>query len=56
MKLASNPQLFHGEKVQLPAYFLAEETTSGMFMVIKTKQEDDARCERLMKKVKESGR
>lgn len=56
MKLASNPQLFHGEQVQLPSYLLAEETTLGMFMVIKTKPEDDTRCDKLLHEVEESGR
>ncbi len=55
IKLASNPQLIHGEQVQLPNYMLAEETTFGVYMIIKTEQKDDARCEIFMKKVADSG-
>ncbi len=54
IKLASNPQLLHGEQVQLPAYMKAEETPSGVYMIIKTEQKDDTLCDKLMKKVKVS--
>ncbi len=47
IKLAKNPQLFHGYEVQLPAYMTAEKAYSGIYMVVKTEKEDDERCRKL---------
>lgn len=53
VKLAGNPQLFHGHEVQLPAYLSAENTESGIYMVFKSEDEDDNRCQKLEQFIQE---
>lgn len=53
IKLANNSQLFHGYEVQLPAYLSAENSSNGIYMVVKTEKEDDERCMKLQQYVSE---
>ena len=55
VKLAKNPQLFHGHEVQLPAYLTAENADRGIYMVVQTENKDEDRCQKLTQYICENG-